>query len=130
MRLFYNYKVAQSAPVQTDSARELELMKQKLAEAERKLGAMSVKKNVRIDWSGGWSGGYDIGESPDGKTMDGFGTRYFNSGDRYEGEFKKDQPNGTGNKSLSPPPPPNPIKCLLLLLLLLCGGLPFVVLYS
>ena len=53
---------------------------------------MSVK-NVRIDWGDG----YDVGESVDGKTMEGFGTRHFiKSGDKYEGYFKNDKPNGFG----------------------------------
>ena len=101
-------------------------MKQKSAEAERKLGAMSVKKNVRIEMGNC----YYIGESPDGKKLEGFGTTHFNDGNRYEGDHKDGKIHGTGNKSPStpippndpPPPPPNPIKCLLLLLLLLCGG--------
>ena len=59
------------------------------------VGAMAVK-NSRIELADG----YYVGESVDGKTMEGLGTRHFTTGAfascRYEGFFKKNAFNGFG----------------------------------
>ena len=91
-----------------------------MASLTSQVGAMSVK-NVRIEFADG----YYVGESVDGKTMEGLGTRHWTTGafagGRYEG-FCKNNIYGQGYGIVSlyspyipshtpipiPPPPPPP----------------------
>ena len=58
------------------------------------MAGLSVKNNVRIEKGNC----YYVGDSPDGKKIEGFGTTYFKDGNRYEGEHKNNKAfNGTGN---------------------------------
>ena len=66
-----------------------------MASLASQVGAISVK-NVRIEFADG----YYVGESVDGKTMEGLGTRHYTTGAcasrRYEGYFKNNAVNGYG----------------------------------
>ena len=64
------------------------------------------------------------------------GKYFYADGDRYEGQFKDGESEGQGNKFPSTPyhPPPIPLpqsnKMFIIIIIAVCGGFPFVVLYS
>ena len=61
-----------------------------------------------------------------------------NAGDRYEGDWKDGIQSGNGNKSPSTPIPPTTTPphpqsnkmFIIIIIIAVCGGFPFVVLYS